>query len=151
MQYIDPSGRERTRTLHLQRVETEDQSAEYYYDNEHGVAVRRSRAGTEVWEETDVNRYKGVITYMQPEVYNHPTAKSVMADLKQMMPDKFMKKHDVTPMQYTKLQELIPPPPPLEPPPEDKTIYMGADGRLGTADQLEIAEQQEGLRHVGEG
>jgi hypothetical protein len=51
-------------------------------------------------------------------------------------------------MQYTELQKSIAPLV-IELEPEDKTIYMGADGRLATKDNLADADLAQGISRVG--
>jgi hypothetical protein len=63
--------------------------------------------------------------------------KRVAKDIKEMAPQDFQDKYGVGSMDYGQLAEaLIPPPEPIYIP-EDKTLYMGNGGRVGTSDDLD--------------
>ena len=135
----DPSGQSG-----WTKVENEDTSADYYYHPATELGIRKSAVATEVWHYVSPKEADLVVMkFDNDEIKGYtkpPDPKVVTKDIKTIAPQDFQDKYGVGSMDYGKLAEaLIPPPEPLYIP-EDKTLYMGNGGMVGTSDALDEAD-----------
>ncbi|SCG64002.1 SpvB/TcaC N-terminal domain-containing protein [Micromonospora humi] len=141
-------------TAGFEKVETEDPSANYYYDQDKGVTIRDSAQLTELWVDVGAHQVDRVgikfkATAQDVITPNKPITKERLAkDIKNMSPQAFQDRYGVGAIEYGVLADaLIPPPEPIVVP-EDKMLYMGAGGRTGTAEDLDAIELGERIANI---
>ncbi|MCX4791589.1 hypothetical protein OG369_37480 [Streptomyces sp. NBC_01221] len=147
----DPSGQQG-----WGKVETEDSNAQYYYHADAGLTIRRSAQMDEVWADVGPHQADRIMMKFNPNeadtiTVNKPiTLERVTKDISTMSPDEFQTKYGVGTIDYGVLAgALIPPPEPIVIP-EDKTLYMGNGGRIGTAEQLDKSDLADRVANLQE-